>query len=62
MKKIAPQRKHSAEQAVKTSDWFKEYIDKALEQGLIKGITENKFAPNISMTRGMVITACNDVA
>ena len=36
--------------------WAKEYIKKAVEKGLFKGVSENEFAPDTATTRGMLIT------
>ena len=36
--------------------WAKEYIDRASESGLFNGVTEDRFAPDDTMTRGMFVT------
>ncbi len=36
--------------------WAQEYIKAVVEKGLFKGVTENLFAPEIGMTRGMFVT------
>ncbi len=37
-------------------DWFKPYVDYAVEKGLMKGTAERSFAPNAPMTRSMLVT------
>jgi|GEM_PF-4016594 len=39
-----------------TSLWYHEAVDFVLENGLMNGVTENTFAPNGTMTRGMIVT------
>ncbi len=39
---------------VKTDDWYYDDVKKAVEIGLFNGISENSFAPNRGMTRGML--------
>ena len=41
---------------VKSSDWFADEVMAAVEQGLMNGIGNNKFDPNGSLTRSMVVT------
>ena len=41
---------------VNETDWFYESIKYANENKLFNGVTEDKFSPNTSMTRGMVAT------
>ncbi|MEA5083356.1 MAG: S-layer homology domain-containing protein [Lachnospiraceae bacterium] len=41
---------------VKNSDWFKEAVDYVTENGLMSGVGEGKFGPNISTDRGMIVT------
>ena len=36
--------------------WAKDYIDSAVELGLFNGVTETRFDPNGTMTRGMFVT------
>lgn len=36
--------------------WAQEYIKAVVEKGLFKGVTENLFAPELGMTRGMFVT------
>ncbi len=36
--------------------WAKDYIDRAVEEGLFYGITEDEFWPNATMTRAMFVT------
>ena len=38
------------------SDWFFENVKYAYENGLLKGISETKFGPQIEMTRAMLVT------
>jgi hypothetical protein len=40
---------------VKDSDWFKKAADYVSENGLMKGISDNAFGPNINATRGMIV-------
>ena len=41
---------------VDDSSWFKSAVDFALERGLMKGVSDDRFAPNDSLDRGMLIT------
>ncbi|MCD8391072.1 MAG: S-layer homology domain-containing protein, partial [Firmicutes bacterium] len=41
---------------VDTSLWYHEYIDYALENGLMNGISDTTFEPNTATTRGMIVT------
>lgn len=41
---------------VAKDDWFAEEVMWAYEQGLVKGTTETTFAPDLAITRGMVVT------
>lgn len=41
---------------VKTDDWFYESVDFVYEHGLMNGTGETTFAPEITMTRGMLVT------
>ena len=41
---------------VKTGDWFAKAVDYAVDQGMMNGVSNNKFAPNNSTTRGMLMT------
>ena len=36
--------------------WYVQYVDWALEEGLMTGISDTEWAPNTATTRGMVIT------
>lgn len=42
---------------VKKDDWFYEDVQFVVEKGLFKGVGGNRFAPNASMTRAMLVTA-----
>ena len=42
---------------VKTSDWFHDAVEFVVEAGLFRGVSENSFAPNTTMTRAMLVTA-----
>lgn len=42
---------------VRRSDWFYEGIMDAVENDIFSGVSENEFAPNIAMSRGMFVTA-----
>ena len=41
---------------VNEGDWCYSYVDKAVNMGLLNGMTITSFAPNQTMTRGMVVT------
>lgn len=41
---------------VKKSSWFKSAVDFAVERGLMNGTSVNKFEPNASMNRAMLVT------
>ncbi len=41
---------------IKADDWYYEDIKKAVEIGLLNGVSESLFAPNDNMTRGMLVT------
>lgn len=41
---------------VNTTNWFYPYVDFAAKYGLYYGISEGVFAPNMEMTRAMVVT------
>ncbi len=41
---------------VDTSRWYHEGLDYVVEYEIMNGITENRFAPNENITRGMVMT------
>ncbi len=41
---------------VRPSAWYFEAIDSVVEKGLLSGIGGHRFAPNASLTRGMVVT------
>ena len=43
-------------QDVKKSDWFAPSVEEAVGKGLFQGVSASFFAPNDSMTRGMVTT------
>ena len=36
---------------VKSTDWFYSYVNKAVEEGIVLGIGDNKFGPNTNITR-----------
>lgn len=40
---------------IKSSDWFKSFVEKATKMKLVKGMGDKKLAPNEEMTRGMLI-------
>ena len=42
---------------VKESDWFYKDVAYVYSNGLFSGVSSTKFAPNMSMTRGMTVTA-----
>lgn len=39
-----------------TTKWYHKYTDFVLDNGIMNGVGNNKFAPNGAMTRGMVVT------
>lgn len=41
---------------VNASDWFHEYVDFAVSNGLFGGMSETTFEPNTAMTRAMLVT------
>ena len=41
---------------VKRSDWYEESVEYVTEQRLMNGVGDDKFNPNGSMTRGMLVT------
>ncbi len=41
---------------VDLGQWYHEPIDFVVSQGLMKGMGENRFQPNTSMTRGQLVT------
>lgn len=45
-----------------TSHWAKEHIFWVMEEGLFNGVSETKFDPNGSMTRGMFVTVLGRLA
>ena len=47
---------HSALVDVKPTDWFYEAVAYVYEHGLMDGVGSNRFAPNASTTRAMIVT------
>ena len=41
---------------VKSTDWYEKSVNYVTENKLMNGMGENKFSPNSSMTRGMLVT------
>lgn len=41
---------------VKKTDWFYEAVKYAYENGLMNGTGDNRFSPNATITRGMIVT------
>ncbi len=41
---------------VSPSDWFYDAVNSAYGKGLVNGISETEFGPNMTMTRGMLVT------
>ena len=41
---------------VKSSDWYAEAVDFAIANGIFSGISETEFAPNMQITRAMLVT------
>ncbi len=41
---------------VKANDWFYDSVKFAVEKGWFNGVTEDTFAPNLPVTRGMLVT------
>ena len=41
---------------VKESDWFYDAVRSAFGQGLMKGVSDTEFAPNVKLTRAMFVT------
>lgn len=40
---------------VKETDWYYEYINTAVDKGIVKGVTDTQFAPDKFMTRAEVV-------
>ncbi len=53
---ISPAPQTSKFGDVKAGDWFFENVSKAVELGLMNGISETEFAPQSAVTRGMFVT------
>lgn len=41
---------------VNTESWYHPYVDYVVDNGLMKGMGNNLFAPNATLTRGMLVT------
>lgn len=41
---------------VKTSDWYYDSVNFVVVRGLFKGVSDEEFAPQVSMTRSMLVT------
>lgn len=41
---------------INDSDWFKPAVDFVTGKGIMNGVEKNRFGPNISTTRGMIVT------
>ncbi len=41
---------------VKTNDWFSEEVEYVVDKGMMNGISDTRFAPNATTTRGMIVT------
>lgn len=42
---------------VSKDSWYKENVDKATSEGMFNGVSDDKFAPEDNVTRGMFVTA-----
>lgn len=47
---------------VTEKDWFYDYVMDAVEQGLLRGVSDKEFAPNETMTRAMLVTVLHRVS
>ena len=47
---------------VKESDWYYESVKYAVENGIFKGVGDNSFSPDGTMTRGMFVTVLGRIA
>lgn len=52
----APENRRAPFSDVKSADWFYEPIEYAYENGLMTGTSSNIFSPNLTTTRGMIVT------
>ena len=41
---------------VAENDWYYEAVKKAVENGIMNGVSETEFAPDMNLTRGMLVT------
>ena len=41
---------------VAPNSWYRQYVDYVLEEGIMTGVGENRFAPNQPLTRNMLVT------
>lgn len=47
---------------VKSSDWFYPYVKYVYERGIMRGVGENKFAPQSHVSRAMIVTMLYRIA
>ncbi|HHX13480.1 MAG TPA: S-layer homology domain-containing protein [Clostridiales bacterium] len=47
---------------VKSDDWFYDAVEYVSEKGLMKGVDDEKFAPEIPASRGMIVTVLHRLA
>ena len=52
----APENRRAPFSDVKSADWFYEPVEYAYENGLMTGTSSNIFSPNLTTTRGMIVT------
>lgn len=41
---------------ISASDWYYEYVDRAVSEGMFKGMTETRFEPDTNLSRAMLVT------
>ena len=52
----APESRSVPFSDVKSTDWFYEPVEYAYENGLMTGTGSSTFSPNLTTTRGMIVT------
>ena len=57
-----PTTTHTQFSDVKNTDWYYDYVTRAVAEGLFSGVSETKFQPNGNMTRAMLATVLYRIA
>lgn len=57
-----PTTAHGNFSDVRPSDWYYDYVTRAVAEGLFSGVSENRFQPNGNMTRAMLATVLYRIA